>query len=125
MDELKPTSPRIIQRSWGRIDVEGYETFKDVKLYPGGASAWRWQETGTHHSPGVQFTDIELILAHDAQVLVLTTGVLGRLKIQPDTFRQLQERGIRVHVKRTPEAVRLYNKLRDQEAVGALIHSTC
>ena len=28
-------SPRIVHLSWGRLEVEGYPTFKDAKLYPG------------------------------------------------------------------------------------------
>ncbi|HEY54453.1 MAG TPA: hypothetical protein G4N94_13465 [Caldilineae bacterium] len=120
-----PPSPRITGRAWGRIDVEGYDSFKDVKLYPGGARAWRWEETGTSHAPGVQFVDVEELLAHGATVVVLTTGVLGRLKVQPETLQALAEQGITVFVKRTPKAVQLYNELRETAAVGALIHSTC
>lgn len=118
-------SPRITGRAWGRINVESYDSFKDVKLYPGGARAWRWDETGTHHAPGIQPADVEELLERGATVVVLTTGVLGRLKVQPETLQMLEKRGIKVHVERTPQAVMLYNELRETEPVGALIHSTC
>jgi hypothetical protein len=38
--------------SWGRMDVEGLDIGKDVKLYPGGGRPWDWSETGTRHNPG-------------------------------------------------------------------------
>ena len=120
-----PQSPQITKRVWGRIDVEGYEAFKDVKLYPGGARAWHWEETGTRHSPGIQSADVAELLEYGATVVVLTTGVLGRLKVPSETLNVLQTQGVTVHVKRTPEAVRLYNELRETVPVGALIHSTC
>jgi hypothetical protein len=46
-------SPRILDTGWGRIRIDGHGTFKDAKLYPGGARAWDWNETGTRHKPGV------------------------------------------------------------------------
>ena len=124
MNQHRP-SPLITDRVWGRTEVEGFGSFKDVKLHPGGAREWDWDETGTRHSPGIQFADVEEILEHGATVVVLTTGVLGRLKVQPETLSTLHEKGVTVHVKRTPDPVRLYNELRETVPVGALIHSTC
>jgi hypothetical protein len=55
-------SPRIASCRWGRVSIDGYGTMKDAKLYPGGARAWDWRETGTRHDPGIQPADIiELI----------------------------------------------------------------
>jgi hypothetical protein len=36
------------------LEIEGHPTFKDAKLFPGGARAWDWRETGTGHVPGIQ-----------------------------------------------------------------------
>jgi hypothetical protein len=47
------------------------------------------------------------------------------LQVCPETLALLHERGIRVHVLPTGEAVETYNLLRDTNRVGALIHSTC
>ena len=62
-------SPRIAHLSWGRLEVEGHPTFKDAKLFPGGARAWDWRETGTEHVPGIQSADVEELLEHGATVL--------------------------------------------------------
>lgn len=118
-------SLRITRLSWGQVEIEGDRTFKDVKLYPGGCRDWNWNETGTGHTPGIQPADILELLEHDCQEVVLSQGVLGRLKIQPETLALLEERNVKVHVLRTKEAVQLYNRLCPTQPVGALIHSTC
>jgi hypothetical protein len=120
-----PTSPKILRHAWGKVEIDGFGQFKDVKLYPGGARKWNWNETGTSHTPGIQLTDAEELLEHGSQVVILTSGVLGSLKVPPETISALEERGVTVHVARTPKAIELYNQLREKEAVGALIHSTC
>ena len=76
-------SPRITHLSWGRIEVEGGRSFKDAKLWPGGGRAWDWKETGTRHRPGVQPADVEELLAHGAEVVVLSKGILEALQVCP------------------------------------------
>ncbi len=124
MTEPNP-SPRITHLSWGRLDVEGEGTFKDAKLFPGGAREWDWGETGTHHVPGIQPADVEELLAQGATAVVLSKGILERLQVCPETITLLEERGIIVHVLQTEAAVRRYNALRDSEQVAGLFHSTC
>ena len=45
--ERERRSPRIMGVVWGRIEVEGVGTFRDAKIFPGGAREWDWNETGT------------------------------------------------------------------------------
>lgn len=118
-------SPRIEDIQWGQIVVEGVGRFKDVKLYPGGAREWDWNETSTDHHPGIQRADVQELLDHGVQVVVLSKGYLGRLETMPETLEQLQAAGIRVYVEGTEAAVARYNALCEEAAVGALIHSTC
>jgi hypothetical protein len=124
MDE-KPQSPRIGHLSWGRLEVEGQGTFKDAKLYPGGAREWDWRETGTRHVPGIQPADVEELLDHGAKVVVLSKGMLERLQVCPETLALLQRKGIPAHVLPTEAAARLYNELAARQKVGGLFHSTC
>jgi len=118
-------SPRVLDVSWGRMDVEGLGVGKDYKLYPGGGREWDWSETGTRHVPGIQIADVEELLAHGATVVVLSLGMDRQLQLDPATLRYLGERGVEVHVVETREAVKLYNELADDAAVGGLFHSTC
>lgn len=118
-------SPNIVRIAWGEIEVEGFGRFKDAKLFPGGARAWDWNETGTRHSPGIQPADAEELVAAGATVVILSRGVDLRLQVPAETVSFLQDKGVTVHVLRTPEAADLYNTLSGSEAVGALLHSTC
>ncbi len=118
-------SPRITHLSWGRLEVEDDRKFKDAKLFPGGAREWDWRETGTAHVPGIQPADVEELLERGARAVVLSKGILERLRVCPETLQLLEESGIRAYVLQTEEAVRLYNELREKERVGGLFHSTC
>ncbi|HKY61192.1 MAG TPA: Mth938-like domain-containing protein [Gemmatimonadota bacterium] len=126
-DRAEPNaSPRIRSLAWGRIEVEGADApYKDAKLWPGGSREWDWNETGTRHEPGIQPADVQELLAHGATTIVLSRGVQRRLRVRPETLQMLEEEGVTAHVLQTEEAVRLYNELRQREAVGGLFHSTC
>src|ERR687897_1197505 len=103
-------SPRVTRLSWGRLDVEGEDgSFKDAKLFPGGAREWDWNETGTRHEPGIQAADVAEILERGVHVVVLSRGMHQRLRVPPETVRLLEERGVTVHVLQTEEAAALYN----------------
>jgi hypothetical protein len=122
----EPASPRIARISWGEMDVEGVGSGKDFKLWPGGGRPWDWNETGTRHEPGIQPADVEELLEHGIEVVVLSRGQELQLKTAPSTLDLLGERGVAVHVEETKAAVKLYNDLADQGVlVGGLFHSTC
>ncbi len=122
----KATSPRILNLSWGRIEVEGQgRPFKDAKVYPGGAREWDWNETGTRHVPGIQPEDVKELIDHGAKVIILSRGMYEQLQVCPETLKLLEEKGIQVHILQTEKAVQVYNQLRELEAVGGLFHTTC
>lgn len=121
----RPVSPRITACSWGRLGIEGLGTVRDGKLYPGGARAWDWNETGTRHEPGIQRADVVELVEHGATTVILSSGVYEMLGICPETLRDLETRGVAYRVLPTPDAVAAYNELCGTAPVGALIHSTC
>ena len=119
----------ITDLSWGSMEVSiagEKHHFKDCKIWPGGAREWRWGETGTHHSPGIQFADVEEILSHGVDELILTRGQLGSLGISAEMEEALGKQGVSYHVEKTKQAVRLFNELSKQgKRVGGVFHSTC
>lgn len=123
--EGKIRSPRIMRVSWGHLEVEGGLHFKDAKLFPGGSREWDWRETGTDHVPGIQPADVQELLEHGAEVIVLSRGAYERLQVCSETIEMLRQRGVGCHILQTEKAVALYNELREKEAVGGLFHSTC
>ena len=99
---MEQESPRVTHLSWGRLEVEGGDgPFKDAKLFPGGARAWDWNETGTSHEPGIQPADVEELLERGATAVVLSKGFHERLGVTPETLRTLEDRGVAAHVRQT------------------------
>jgi hypothetical protein len=123
--KAKMRSPRIMALAWGKIEVEGAGTFRDAKLFPGGAREWDWHETGTEHTPGIQPADVRELGDHGATTIVLSQGMSKRLRIRPETLALLKRQGASVHVLPTQDAVDLYNELRKTEQVAGLFHTTC
>ena len=121
----KKRSPRIINISWGHMEVEGLGTGKDFKLYPGGGRQWDWRETHTEHVPGIQPADVQELLDRGSKVVVLSRGMQLMLRTCPETLQLLKDNGVGVYVEETRKAAELYNKLAGREPVGGLFHSTC
>lgn len=122
---MEDRSPLITHISWGRMVVEGLGEGKDFKLYPGGGRPWDWNETGTRHKPGVQPADVQELVDHGSQVIVLSRGMQLVLETCPETLELLKEKGIEVYLEETTAAVQRYNLLARTVAVGGLFHSTC
>jgi hypothetical protein len=119
-------SPMINHISWGRMEVDGVGVGKDFKLWPGGGRQWDWQETGTHHVPGIQPSDIEELLNNGSQTVVLSRGMWLALQTSKETLDFLNEKNVPVHIAETRAASEIYNDMAsDGEAVGGLFHSTC
>ena len=119
-------SPKIKHVSWGWLEVEGRaEPYKDAKLFPGGSREWNWRETGTNHVPGIQQTDVQELLDHGAEIVVLSRGMKECLEVPRETLEFLKGQQIPAHVLPTVDAANLYNQLAEKEPVGGLFHTTC
>lgn len=122
---MSVSSPRISELAWGTVTTE-VGVFRDAKVWPGGGRNWDWNETGTHHTPGIQVADVEELVDHGAQVVVLSRGQQLRLRVPDETVAALTGQGVAVEVLESGVAVARYNELADEgRPVGALIHSTC
>jgi len=125
MDMNKGISPKISSIAWGSIILANGQKYKDAKLYPGGSRAWDWNETGTHHKPGIQPADVEQLIERGAQIIILSKGFNERLQTANETEQLLMEEGLEFLKLQTEQAVKEYNQLQADKPVGALIHSTC
>ena len=120
------TSPQIRGIEWGGIEVEGLGHGRDMKLWPGGGREWDWRETDTHHVPGIQVADVQELLDHGSEIVVLTRGMQLCLQTCKETLDFLEEREVTWRTAETKDAVRIYNDLAARgERVGGLFHSTC
>lgn len=122
----KLESPRVEHIEWGKMRIEGVGAGRDFKLYPGGGREWDWTETNTHHVPGIQVADIQELIEHGSEIIVLSRGMQLVLQTCPEAIEFLRNAGLDVHVEETTAAVSLYNRLASEGlAVGGLFHSTC
>jgi hypothetical protein len=124
-----PDTTLITHLSWGHMEVtiDGHiSRFKDCKVWPGGAKEWDWPRTGTQHRPGIQPADIEELLVHHVDVVILSRGIERMLQTSPEAEHLLQARGLEYHIAETHDAVGLFNTLtRQGKKVGGVFHSTC
>lgn len=121
----KTESPKINSIEWGKIVVADNQIYKDAKLFPGGSRGWDWNETGTHHQPGIQPADVQELLDYNAQVIVLSKGFYERLHVCNETIDSLNKNEVTFYILETGKAVEKYNNVRKGKPAGALIHSTC
>lgn len=123
---MASSSPQISHVSWGQMTIDGIGSGKDFKLWPGGGREWDWNETNTRHPPGIQPEDSKELLEHGSETIVLSRGILLRLKTCKETLSLLEQKGMEVHTVETKKSATLYNKLASNGvAVGGLFHSTC
>lgn len=126
---VQSQSTEITHISWGKMTVSingETHTFKDCKVWPGGARAWNWQETGTRHQPGIQPADIQEIIDKEIEVMILSRGMDLMLHTCPETETLLQECGIGYYLEETKTAVAHFNQLaKEGKRVGGIFHSTC
>ncbi|SHO45829.1 MTH938/NDUFAF3 family protein [Desulfopila aestuarii] len=119
-------SPLILTLGWGKMEVELLGRGKDFKLWPGGGRAWDWGESGTSHSRGIQVDDVKELVEHGAKVVVLTRGMLLRLKVPERAIAYLENRNIEVVVASTKTGMKIYNEYVEKNVpVAGLFHSTC
>ncbi len=116
--------PKVTHFEWGKIVVDS-TTYKDCRLWPNHHEAWNWDKTNTRHVPGIQIADLSDFV-NEIDIIILSQGVDGILKIKPETIEYLKKQNKEIHIARTPQAIELYNKLStENKRVGALLHSTC
>ena len=89
-------SPSVLDDGWGFIEVDGIGRLRDAKLWLGGARGWDWNETGTHHRPGIQPADLAELLDHDPDAVVLSRGRELRLETSPEALALLTARKVEV-----------------------------
>jgi hypothetical protein len=119
-------SPGVADDGWGFVVVEGVGRLRDAKLWPGGGRGWDWNETGTHHRPGIQPADLAELLDHDPEVVILSRGRELRLETTPDALALLDARGVEPCELETGVAIETYNRLAGEgRRVAALLHTTC
>jgi hypothetical protein len=111
---------KIEDYRFGHVLVNGEEHTKDVIVLPGRVVAKWWRKDG--HS--LVMEDLSEVVEDLPKTLVIGTGADARMVPDPDTIRELEDRGLKVEVLPTPQAVHRFGEL-DPTSSAAALHLTC
>jgi hypothetical protein len=104
------------------IRIEGRTYHSDVKIIDDEVRANWWRKAGHR----LDQSDILDILEKRPDVLVVGTGYAGMMRVPDATREVLEGQGIGLHMEKTGNAVRVFNRLHKQgRRVAGAFHLTC
>ena len=106
---------------FGRMIIGGKTYTSDLVVSKDHIIPDWWRKSGHRLCLG----DIQEILRFKPETLVVGTGALGVLKVQPEVVQHLQSQGIELIVKNTKTAVQVFNRLVTRKNVVGAFHLTC
>jgi hypothetical protein len=124
----KTNSPVITSFKWGEIIISQdgkSNTYKDAKVWTSKSKEWKWAESKTRHSPGIQIPALDEFI-DDVDIVILSRGVLLELQIPQETIDYVKSKNKECITGQTEDMVKTYNELvKKNKKVGSLFHSTC
>ena len=111
---------RIDHYEFGRIIIDGRQETRDLIILPDRVVRNWWRQD----SHALVLDDLAEVLEELPSHLVVGTGADGRMRPDPDTIRQLQDRGVTVEALPTGQAARRFREL-DPARTAAALHLTC
>jgi hypothetical protein len=111
---------RISDYRFGRIVVDGDAHERDVIVLPDRVVGGWWRKNG--HSLVIE--DFQDVLDELPERLIVGSGANGQMHPEPAVLEALAERGVKVEVIRTGEAVERFN-VADPQRTAAALHLTC
>ena len=110
--------PTIDSFEFERVVIQGEEYNSDILISPDGyISKWDREEEHT-----IKLVDIEGVLTHRPDLIVIGTGTIGNLKLTEDVEPFLGEKNIEVIAYKSEKAIDMYRQLRSQHRVLLLLH---
>ena len=108
--------------SFGTMQIDGRQYTSDLIIYPDGTIQNGWWRARGH---SLSLSDIAGLVDKKPNVIIVGTGVNGRM--QPDALLHayLEEQGIEFLVGNNDVAVKWYNELKASGTVGACFHLSC
>jgi hypothetical protein len=119
---VHPGIEMIEKSSFGSIRIHGKLFTTDILIYPDGRIAENWWR---RHGHQLAFEDLERLVSTAPEVIVIGTGVYGRMQPEPGLEKALNARGITLLMAATAEAAAHFNRLRSSRKTGAGFHLTC
>jgi hypothetical protein len=112
----------IEKNAFGSIQVDGKKYTTDILIYPDGRVSDNWWRKHGHR---LSLADIEALVATAPEMIVIGTGVYGRMLPEAGLEKELRKRGIKLVMDPTGEAIACFNRLRTTRKIGGGFHLTC
>jgi hypothetical protein len=112
----------IEKSAFGSIQIHGKRYTTDILIYPDGRIAENWWR---RHGHQLAFEDLEKLVSMKPELIVIGTGVYGRMQPEPGLEKALKAHGITLLMDVTAEAVAHFNRLHAARQTGAGFHLTC
>lgn len=112
----------IEKNEFGSIQIDGKSYTTDILIYPDGQISDRWWR---RHGHQLALEDIEALIAAEPEIIVIGTGVYGRMLPEPGLEQVMADRGIELVLAPTSDAVSFFNRLPSSRRKGAGFHLTC
>ena len=106
---------------FGKIIINGQLYHKDLIIFSDRILPNWWRE----HGHSLEIADLNEVLEVKPKVLIIGTGMYGRIKIQDNILQKLESLDIEVIAVRTGKACQLYNQKQAENDVIAALHLTC
>jgi len=113
---------QITEYTFGKIAINGQTYLTDVIITPHSVKDNWWRKEGHNLS----ITDLADVIAARPEVVIIGTGYYGHMHVSELTRAFLQEKGIKIEVLPTSDAVEKFNQLQQKCArLVAALHLTC
>lgn len=106
---------------FGKIIINGQLFEKDLIIFSDRILPNWWREQG--HS--LSMADLNEVIAVKPKVLIIGTGMYGRIKIQDEIIQILESLDIEIIAVRTGNACQIYNQKKAENDVVSALHLTC
>lgn len=119
--------PKIDKVSWAKVKIDGKDFWQALiignKSIPREVERVK-QEYGTDHV--VAEWEQKLLLSGNPEVVLITSGWSGVLRVDEEFKKKVKEAGVELRVVLSPRVVKEYKQLIGEgKRVNALIHTTC
>jgi hypothetical protein len=118
----------IEEYHFGSIIIDGREYIHDVEVRWTG-EVLKWLRSEGHK---IDIEDIKRAVDQNPEVIILGTGAYGVCKVTKECQNFIKEKGIKLIIDTTEEAVKAFNKILEkskkegrEERVIGLFHLTC
>jgi hypothetical protein len=106
---------------FGKIIINDQPYNKDLIIFSDRILPNWWRE----HGHSLTMADLNEVVAVKPKVLIIGTGMYGRIKIQDKIPQHLKSLNIEIIAVRTGKACQIYNQKKAENDVIAALHLTC